>query len=524
MRYAGTGGVVRTRLSFLALVVVSAWSAARCGGTTTSGATLTGTADSGPEPGHDAGDVSVDPYDALSEQAAVDASVLDVSEVDVSTDALDDACNEVAEDAEVDAAHGCVTSVAAGSDYACAIKNDGTLWCWGNNQFGQLGDGTHEGESCINAVCRPTPVHASLGDSVVQVAVGGGVTCALTLSGAVSCWGMVGMIPDEELAGEHCWDFGGYPGSHAYVDCVASPVEVTAFGSDTIQLAMGFLSACRVRADATLWCWGSNSTALLGDGTIGDKDCPANHPNCDRMPVQVATLGTAVVHASVGGLHACARTTADDIWCWGDNFSGQLGQGNTSGIACGTDLCAPTPVAVESPGDHATEVSSGGNHTCERKVDGTVWCWGLNSAGQTGDGTTEGESCGYNGNGKCRLSAVNSVGLESVVQVTAGESHTCARKADGTLWCWGDNHVGQLGIGTISDFEPSPVQVTTLGAHVVDVSAGGSHTCAVTDDGWAWCWGNNNRGELGNGVINGGVPWSSGGCEPSPVRVALTCP
>ena len=162
---------------------------------------------------------------------------------------------------------------------------------------------------------------------------------------------------------------------------------------------------------------------------------------------------------------------------------------------------------VTALGTNVAEVAAGGGlHMCARKTDGTLWCWGYNLAGQLGDGTT---SVGFS---PVQVAALGT----SVAEVAASGSHTCARKTDGTLWCWGDNSNGQLGDGTKTN-SSSPMQVVAAGTNLAEVTAGGSYTCARKTDGTLWCWGDNNNGQLGDGTTLS--PWtlpkrlSLGACE-----------
>ncbi len=333
----------------------------------------------------------------------------------------------------------CVSSVSAGYVHTCAQRGDGTAWCWGNNGSGQLGDGTN------NATSIPAQV-SGLGSNVVDVVAGPFRTCARKADGTLWCWGGGSSLPP--------------------------PAHVSALGANVVQVAVGVDHRCARKADGTLWCWGGNSKGQLGDGTTTDRP---------SSPIQVGALGASVADVAALFLATCARKTDGTLWCWGDNRSGQLGDGTT------TDRSSP--VQVKALGANVTHVMLGFTHGCARKEDGTLWCWGSNTYGTLGDGTTT-----------QRLSPVEVSGLGTTVTAAdAGFHHTCARTEDGKLWCWGDNSNGALGTGNFAG-SSSPVHVKSLGNRVVDVSAGNHVTCARTGDGILWCWGANDCGQLGNGI------------------------
>jgi alpha-tubulin suppressor-like RCC1 family protein len=338
--------------------------------------------------------------------------------------------------------------IVAGGLTTCAIKADHTLWCWGDNLGGQIGDGT--------TVEKHTPVPVSaLGADVAAVACGKGHTCARKTDGTLWCWGVNA--------------FGGL-GDGTTLDKTL-PVQVVALGGNVANVAASSFSTWARKTDGTLWSWGGNFQGQLADGTTVEK----------HAPVQVSALGATVAEVSAGGA-TCARKTDGTLWCWGYNVHGQIGDGTT--------VNKPSPVQVSTLGNCVAEVAPGGA-TCARRTDGSLWCWGLNDHGQIGDGTT------VNKSSPVQVSALGT----SVAEVSAGFTHTCARKTDGTLWCWGTNASGQIGDGTTQD-RHTPVQVSALGASVaaVSVSQGGGYTCAEKTDGSFWCWGNNKSGQLGDGT------------------------
>jgi alpha-tubulin suppressor-like RCC1 family protein len=213
-------------------------------------------------------------------------------------------------------------------------------------------------------------------------------------------------------------------------------------------------------------------------------------------PADVAGLTSGVQRIAVGFAHACAVTAGGGVQCWGANDTGQLGDGTTNSSS--------TPVAVPGLASGVQDIAAGGapvdrftrgGHTCALTTAGSVQCWGWNAAGQLGDDTTTN-----------RPAPVNVTGLGSgVTAITAGDTHTCAisgNVAGGTssLRCWGDNRFGQLGVGSTDNYT-TPVQVGGFTSGVQAADAGGAHTCAVTAGGQLKCWGRNAAGQLGNFTI-----------------------
>ena len=184
-----------------------------------------------------------------------------------------------------------------------------------------------------------------------------------------------------------------------------------------------------------------------------------------------------------GSSHVCALVHNGGAWCWGFNDNGQLGDGTTTNRS--------TPVVVSGLPLNLAQIAAADDHTCALLVNQTVKCWGLNSKGQLGDGTTNDSS-----------TPVKVAGLNDVVQIALGDAYTCALLASGDVQCWGWNNFGELGNGTFTDSK-SPVQVTGLTIGVQAISGGDASVCAVLPSAQVDCWGDNSSGELGNGSIGG---------------------
>ncbi len=273
--------------------------------------------------------------------------------------------------------------ISLGSYHTCAIKQDSSLWCWGLNYYGQLGDGTNESKS--------TPVQIMAG--VSQVSLGGSHTCAVKQDNSLWCWGWNGSgqlgngttapsntpvqimtgVSQVSLGSNHtcaikqdnslwCWgnNYSGQLGDGT-TEHKKTPVQIM---TGVSQVSSGAWHTCAVKQDNSLWCWGLNYYGQLGDGTNESKS----------TPVQIMT---GVSQVSLGVVHTCAIKQDNSLWCWGNNYSGQLGDGTW------TDKNIPVQIT-----QGVSQISLGGAHTCAVKQDNSLWCWGNNYSGQLGDGTT----------------------------------------------------------------------------------------------------------------------------------------
>src|ERR1019366_2630623 len=209
------------------------------------------------------------------------------------------------------------------------------------------------------------------------------------------------------------------------------PVQETTDARDWAAVSAGQAHTCAVKTSGTLWCWGYNSNGQLGDAGTVDS----------AVPVQESTHASDWDAVTARYAYTCAVKTAGTLWCWGSNSSGQLGDGTTTGSA--------VPVQESTHASDWASVSVGFLHTCAIKTAGTLWCEGSNSSGQLGDSTTTGSA----------VPVQESTHASDWASVTVAFADTCAVKTSGTLWCWGYNSNGQLGDGTTTD-SYVPVQVT----------------------------------------------------------------
>ncbi|MDR1532338.1 MAG: hypothetical protein LBS62_09180 [Clostridiales bacterium] len=271
----------------------------------------------------------------------------------------------------------------AGS-HTLVIKSDGSLWAWGNNRAGQLGDGTEEN--------RLTPV--KIMDDVTAVSAFDAHNLAVKSDGSLWAWG---------------GNWAGQLGDGTTEDKL-TPVKImegvaAVSGSGTSHMFV-------VKQDGSLWAWGNNNCGQLGDGTTEDK----------LIPVKIMD---GVTSASAGNRHILAVKSDGSLWAWGDNWAGQLGDGTTEDKL--------TPVKIM---EGVAAVSASGNaHTLAVKSDGSLWAWGNNRAGQLGNGTKD-----YNPTPNPTPVKI----MNGVTSASAGNSHSLAVKSDGSLWAWGDNSFGQL--------------------------------------------------------------------------------
>ena len=380
------------------------------------------------------------------------------------------------------------TLVGAGDLFTCAALSDWTAWCWGRNNKGQLGDNT--------TTDRLTPIQVKGGgwtgffDDAVEVAGGLGHSCAVKSDATVWCWGR---------------NDRGQLGDNTTSDSL-TPVQVTGSGgvgtlSGVSSVAAGAKSTCVVKTDTTVWCWGDNGKGQLGDNTTTDSSAPVQVVGAGG----VGTLSGALV-VTAGEEFGCVAKSDGSVWCWGDNGKGQLGDNTTTDSSVPVQVTGPGGVGMLSG---VSTVGAGLQHACGVKSDTTVWCWGLNDKGQLGDDTTTDSLA------PVQVKGSGGVGtLSGATLVGAGDLFTCAALSDWTAWCWGRNNKGQLGDNTTTD-RLTPIQVVGQGGigtftAAVEVAGGVEHACATRSDGTVWCWGLNNKGQLGDNTTSD---------SPSPVQV-----
>jgi alpha-tubulin suppressor-like RCC1 family protein len=303
--------------------------------------------------------------------------------------------------------------IACSGMHTCALLADGTVSCWGDEVWGEIGDGA------VNVDRRPAPTPVpGLGGVTVLVAHGSSddgdiadqFSCAVTTGGAVACWGQddfgqVGVAPPAS----------GLP--------VVRTPSVVAGVTDAVAVGLGSEHACAVLAGGGVNCWGSDLLGQLGDG--GGSPMPV------LPPLTIAGLAGPAIAVTAGQYHTCALLAGGTVECWGRNYQGELGNGTMTAVV--------GPVAVTGL-DNVVSIAATDANTCALRSDGTVWCWGVGSHSSSSV-------------------PVQVQGLDNAVAISAGQGFTCALRSDSTVACWGANRLGQLGNGTTSD-SPTPVQVT----------------------------------------------------------------
>ena len=343
-----------------------------------------------------------------------------------------------------------VIAIAGRGRHSLALKRNGAIWAWGENEFGQLGNGEKEN--------REVPVYVNGLSDVVAIAGGLNHTVILRNDTTVWAWGnnAYGQLGNDTFIGK--------------ITFVKARDLM-----DVIAIAGGYEHTIALKIDGSVWAWGSNANGQLGDGTTTDR----------KIPVQISGLADVIASAA-GRSHSIVLKSDGTVWAWGSNAKGQLGDRGT------TDR--NTPVQVSGLAD-VIDIAVGASHSIALKSDGGVWIWGWNESGQLGDGTTTDRSSpvqvrGPGGEGF----------LTDVIAIAGGEEHNLALKRDGRVWAWGNNFHGQLGNKTMNVDPPygktTPVQVSGL-TDVIAIAAGISHSIVLRNDGTIWTWGSNGNGQLG---------------------------
>jgi alpha-tubulin suppressor-like RCC1 family protein len=367
--------------------------------------------------------------------------------------------------------HG-VKQIAAGMDHACAILEDTSVACWGDADYGQLGNPYHSGPVTV-----PVPVYIAGAwkqqlTGVIAVTAGFHFTCALQRTGSVFCWGTNGSGELGIGASDSFWHFGATK--------VQIPEPVAAISAQAYSE-----HACALMSDSqhTVRCWGANFYGQLGSGS-SDSASPVEVQVTQMDGSQTALIG--VTQISIGNYHSCAILANTSAACWGNNSYGQLGDGTHNSRS------SPKLVVISELDGSKTlltdisQIAGGGIHTCAVLASTmSAACWGDNSRGQLGVPAIT-------------FSTPSPTGIPSlgVKQLSGGNNHTCAVLADSRLACWGDNTYGELG-----DAVPSSRSPVVLSATATQVAAGNDFTCALMTDTGVQCWGRGDVGQLGAAAI-----------------------
>ncbi len=342
-----------------------------------------------------------------------------------------------------------VTAVSIGERHGCALTATHRVFCWGNDDAGELGDPSLSRRLAPHAVPAVT--------SATAIAAGVGYTCALEGDGTVACWG----ADDTGQLGD------GNAGAGRFS---AAPQTVRGLQGVT-KVDAGEGHACALDGSGAVFCWGRNPHGELGDGTTVARSTPVR-----------VQLATAAVDLAVGEDHTCALLTGGTVQCWGSDEYGQLGDGGSSD--------SPLPRTVVGLED-VQGLDTGSYHSCAVLTKRAIVCWGRNDHGQLGDGRASGDQSSV---------PVAVAGLSDSRDVVAGELHTCARADSGVVSCWGDDQFGQLGDGG-SAVDAVPVAVVFGDGFLADeIATGNWSVCARRAGGAMRCWGRNDDGQLADGT------------------------
>ncbi len=439
-----------------------------------------------------------------------------------------------------------ITAIAGGISHTCALRSDGTVYCWGQGSSSQLGNGT-------TTVTQTSPVQvvgvggAGVLSGITAIGAGDTHTCAVGAAGAVYCWGagtsgklgdntttsrntpvqVVGVGASGTLSGiayvtagsshtcamatggtaAYCWGLGtgAQLGNNALVSS-NSPVQVAGIGgsgtlSGLVSIGSGDNHTCAVITDGSVTCWGTATNGRVGGNTGINASAPTAVVGVGRVGTLSGIRATAGVAAiSDGGLHTCAMRTSGAVVCWGNNASGQA----TNGVA----NASASPVLVTGLGDATGMIAAGDFHNCVLRPGGAVACWGFGVNGALGNNAR-----GDVTSGSVTVLGVGGSGtLTGITNLAAGNTHTCGVGAGGAVYCWGVQTNGRLGDNVVTaTVVLVPVQVLGVGgagtlSGVTQLALGTTHSCALAS-GSVYCWGAGANGKLGNNLnADSGTP------------------
>jgi len=363
-----------------------------------------------------------------------------------------------------------LTTIYGGYSSICALANDNQAYCWGRGTSGQLGN------SAASSSSVPVAVYTSgvlSGKTLKSLSVGTYHACAIANNDQTYCWG---------------YNFYGQLGINSQSSSTV-PAAVNTSGvlsGKTIkQLSAGYMYSCVVASDNLGYCWGYNLYGVMST---------YNNPFAILPVVNTGVLaGKTIKSASIGFYHMCVVASDNLPYCWG--YGGYGGIGNNSTSSQFAPAAVSTTGVLSGKTVSAITVGTNGNYTCTIASDNLAYCWGDNAYGQLGNSSTAQSNIPVQVNISGVLSG------KTIKQISAGANHACAIASDSLAYCWGSDTYGRLGDNTTTQTSV-PVAVYASGVlsskTILAISAGTYHTCAIASDNLAYCWGYNASGQLGN--------------------------
>ena len=372
------------------------------------------------------------------------------------------------------------TIIQVSSDYyhSSALTASGRIFTWGEGDYGRLGNGASTDKSTPTEITNRFSL--TEGDKIIQVSLGGSHSSALTASGRLFTWGnnSLGQLGDGTNNNS------------------LTPIEITnrfilAEGDKIIQVSLGYSHSAALTASGRLFTWGYNSYYQLGNGSFNDRTLPTEITNRFSL-----TEGDKIIQVSLGYSHSAALTASGRLFTWGYNFVGELGNGTTTYKSTPTEITGQFNLSEE---DKIIQVSLGGSHSSALTASGRIFTWGEGDYGRLGNGASTDKYTPTEITNRFSLTEG-----DKIIQVSLGGSHSSALTASGRLFTWGNNSLGQLGVGTTTN-SFTPTEITnrfslTEGDKIIQVSLGWEHSLAITSDGRFYTWGDNVFGQLGDGT------------------------
>jgi len=371
--------------------------------------------------------------------------------------------------------------VAGGFMHTCAIAYTDKVYCWGDNQYGKLGNNSTT-SSAIPVAVDTTGV--LIGKIIKSIAVGTDMSCAIDSDGQAYCWGY------------NVW---GQLGNNSNTN---SSVPVTVITTGTLtgksfkSISIGNAGPCAIASDDKVYCWGNGGSGQLGNGTDSDSKIPI------LVNMTGVLSGKTVKAIGTGESHTCVIASDDKVYCWGFNYYGYLGNNTYDNSS--------VPVAISMPGVLASQtvkqLSVGDRSACIIAADNFVYCWGYNLYGQLGNNSNVTSSVPVAADRSGLLSS------KTIKTISTSGTHACAITTEDKIYCWGRGQYGQLGNNLMSN-SLIPVSVIMTGAlsgktiKILSSAAGGTHTCTIASDDQIYCWGSNSYNQLGDNTnVSSSVP------------------